>query len=211
MTGARPLAVSATLAAALVMGCGPKRVPQPALPAPSLIALLEDPGTGRTGRARISNEFGAADLTAERHATAVTADRRPGPVRTMSEADVARSFGSALAALPPTPRHFTLYFQFESEYLTEKSRALLPEVQKTVKGLAVPEVLVVGHTDTLGSERANFELALKRATLVRNLLVAAGLDPGLIEVASHGEADPLVRTPNETAEPRNRRVEIAVR
>jgi peptidoglycan-associated lipoprotein len=211
MTGARPLAVYATLAAALVVGCGPKRVPQPAPPSPSLIILLEDPGTGTTGRARVSNEFGAADLTAARHAAAVTADRRPGSVRTMSEADVKRMFGSALAALPPTPRHFTLYFQFESDHLTDQSRALLPEIQKTVKGLAVPEVLVIGHTDTMGSERANLELGLKRATLMRNLLVAGGLDPALIEVASHGEADPLVRTPNETAEPRNRRVEIAVR
>jgi len=211
MPAARTLAVLTTLAAAVVVACGPKHMPQPALPAPSLIALLPDPDTGRTGRVRVSNEFGATDLTAERQATSTAADRRPSPATTMNNTDVARQFGTALAALPPTPRHFTLYFQFESDLLTEQSRALLPEIKKTVTSLAVPEIVVVGHTDTLGNEVRNYELALKRATLVRNLLIASGLDPALIEVASHGEADLLVRTPNETAEPRNRRVEIAVR
>jgi outer membrane protein OmpA-like peptidoglycan-associated protein len=47
--------------------------------------------------------------------------------------------------------------------------------------------------------------------MVRNLLVEAGLAASAIEVTSHGEADLLVQTANDTPEPRNRRVEIAVR
>jgi outer membrane protein OmpA-like peptidoglycan-associated protein len=47
--------------------------------------------------------------------------------------------------------------------------------------------------------------------MVLKLLVAAGLDPSLVDVTSHGEADPLVPTPDERLEPRNRRVEITVR
>ena len=46
----------------------------------------------------------------------------------MSEPDVTRLFGDALSALPPVPRHFTLYFLFESDELTDESRALLPEI-----------------------------------------------------------------------------------
>jgi outer membrane protein OmpA-like peptidoglycan-associated protein len=52
---------------------------------------------------------------------------------------------------------------------------------------------------------------MKRATMVRALLGEAGLDPASIEVTSHGEAVLLVRTPDETYEPRNRRVEITIR
>jgi outer membrane protein OmpA-like peptidoglycan-associated protein len=63
----------------------------------------------------------------------------------------------------------------------------------------------------MGTPQANIELGLKRASMVRNLLVEAGLTPSAIEVTSHGEAELLVKTPNDTAEPRNRRVEIAVR
>jgi len=206
-----PLAVLVMLAGALVTGCGLKRVAPPPPPAPTLIALLPDPEDGTTGRARVSNEFGSVDLAAERDAVTATADRRPGPVSTMTQADVERLFGEALAALPPAPRGFTLYFKFESDELTDESRALVPEVLKAVKVLAVPEVVVVGHTDTMGARRPNVELGLKRATTVRNLLVQAGLDPSMIEVTSHGEGNLLVRTPNNTPEPRNRRVEIAVR
>ena len=46
---------------------------------------------------------------------------------------------------------------------------------------------------------------------MRDLLVAAGLDAALVEVASHGESNPLVPTPDNTAEARNRRVEVTVR
>ena len=39
----------------------------------------------------------------------------------------------------------------------------------------------------------------------------AGLDASTMDVTSLGEADLLIKTPDETPEPRNRRVEIAVR
>ncbi len=63
----------------------------------------------------------------------------------------------------------------------------------------------------MGAPRTNVALGLKRAVTVRDLLVAAGLDPSTVEVTSHGEGDLLIQTPDETPEPRNRRVEITVR
>jgi outer membrane protein OmpA-like peptidoglycan-associated protein len=52
---------------------------------------------------------------------------------------------------------------------------------------------------------------MKRGITVRALLVQAGLDPSAVEVTSHGEAVLLVKTADETYEPRNRRVEITIR
>jgi outer membrane protein OmpA-like peptidoglycan-associated protein len=198
------------LFAAAAGGCGPKRIPAPEPPAPSLIVLLQD-ADGKTGRVRVTNEFGTADLAVERQSAAATAGKRPGPVTTLRDADVKRLFGAALAALPQPPRYFTLYFQFESDRLTDQSRALLPEILKAVKERAIPEVTVVGHTDTTGTPKANIALGLKRASTVRTILVEAGLDASVIEVTSHGEADLLMRTPDGQAEPHNRRVEISVR
>ena len=215
MSTARPSAFLVTIAVVLAGACGPKHVAQPAQPpraiAPTLIVLLPDPESGITGRARVSNEFGAADLAAARAATRVTADGAPGPVSTISDADVKRLFGDALAALPPAPRHFTLHFRFESDALTGESTALVPEILRAVKALSVPEVVVVGHTDTMGDVRANLALGLKRAISVRDILVEAGLAASTTEVVSHGEADLLVKTRDNTPEPRNRRVEITVR
>ena len=210
MTFARSLAIPAVLVGTLTIACGPKYVAAPAPPAPAVVVLLPD-ADGKVGRVRVVNEFGSAELTSERQAVNATADQRPGAVTTMSEADVNRVFGRAIAALPQPPRYFTLYFQFESDRLTEQSRALVPQILKAVADRSMPEVTVVGHTDTMGSPKANIQLGLKRASMVRNILVEAGLDPALIEVTSHGEADLLMRTADRTAELHNRRVEISVR
>jgi OmpA-OmpF porin, OOP family len=214
MTRARSLAILATLAGAvpLIGACGPKKpAPAPTSPSQAVVVVLPDSETGVTGRVNVGNTAGTAELKAERESTTVSTGNHPGAVTVLSEDDINRLFGPALSALPPAPHHFTLYFKFESDELTDESKALLPEILDTVKQRAVPEVVVVGHTDTMGTARANVDLGLKRATMVRDQLVGVGLDPALIEVTSHGEADLLVPTPDETPEPRNRRVEISVR
>jgi len=191
---------AALVAAAVVLltaACAKRRVAAPtARPTPpTTIVLLPDPESGTTGRARASNEFGSAPLTGPRAMTRVTADGPPGPVTTISAGDVDRLFGEALAALPPAPKHFILYFEFESEALTKASQALVPQVLNAVKGLAVPEVVVIGHTDTMGGPKANSALGLRRADTVRDILVNAGVPPSTLEVTTHGEADLLVKTP----------------
>jgi outer membrane protein OmpA-like peptidoglycan-associated protein len=80
-----------------------------------------------------------------------------------------------------------------------------------VKAWKAPEVTVIGHTDTTGSTASNYQLGLERAQSVRGLLLKAGLDASLVEAESHGEADLLRSTPDNTDEPRNRRVEITIR
>jgi peptidoglycan-associated lipoprotein len=70
---------------------------------------------------------------------------------------------------------------------------------------------VIGHTDTTGTSAGNFELGLRRANAIRSRLVEAGVDRTLIDVTSHGEADLLVKTADDVADPRNRRVEITIR
>jgi outer membrane protein OmpA-like peptidoglycan-associated protein len=208
---ARRYSIGPALAACLVASCGPQRIAGPVRPGDELTILLVDAETGAVGRATVSNPAGNVTLDSAREATEVAPGQAPSQPTSLSEADVRRLFGDALSALPPAARHFTLNFRFESDELTDESKALVPKVLEAVKGRPAPDVLVVGHTDTMGTPQANIELGLKRASMVRNLLVEAGLTPSAIEVTSHGEAELLVKTPNDTAEPRNRRVEIAVR
>jgi outer membrane protein OmpA-like peptidoglycan-associated protein len=207
------VALAATCAGTLEMACAQKHVaPAPApSPAQTLVVLLPDSDTGVTGRAYVSNDAGTTDLNAARESATASQGQRPAPVTTMSEEEVQRVFGDTIAALPPAPVHFTLYFRFESDELTDESRALLPEILQTVKQRAIPEVLVIGHTDTMGTPQANLQLGMTRATAVFRILIQVGFDPATIEVRSHGESDPLVKTPDQTPEARNRRVEISVR
>jgi outer membrane protein OmpA-like peptidoglycan-associated protein len=194
----------------MVTACGPQQVSSPARPQQDLIVLLPDSDLQVTGGARVSNAAGVLDLDESREAALVAVNAAPVSA-TLTEDEVNKIFGPALSALPPAPRRFTLYFRFESDTLTDESRALIPQVLAAAKEHAVQDVVVIGHTDTMGAQRANYALGLKRAMTVRNLLVAAGLDKSAIDVTSVGELDPLVKTPDQTPEARNRRVEIAVR
>src|SRR4051794_27260915 len=124
MPRSRALGLLGLFAAIAAAGCAHRTAVLPTRSAPVLIALLPDPETGKTGRARVSNEFGAADLATARAAPRAPAGAPPGAVTPMSEADVTRLFGAALAALPPAPRHFPLQYRFESDALTAASTAL---------------------------------------------------------------------------------------
>jgi outer membrane protein OmpA-like peptidoglycan-associated protein len=190
--------------------CGPRRIAGPVRPGQDLVVLLPDSDTKTTGAARVSNPLGAVELDEPREAAVVTPTTAPVLTR-VSEADVKSIFGAALSALPPAPRRFTLFFRFESDELTDQSQALIPEILAAVREHTVQDVVAIGHTDTMGTQLANYGLGLKRAMMVRNLLIAAGLDGSTIEATSVGELDPLVKTADETPEPRNRRVDIAVR
>jgi outer membrane protein OmpA-like peptidoglycan-associated protein len=212
MNRPRPLAVLiAALAAGLGAGCGPKRIQSAVRPGDTVVVLLPDPGDGTVGRATVSNSAGATELVGAREFTTVSPNQAPTAVTAISEADVQRIFGDALSALPPASQQFVLFFRFESDELTDESRAMVPQILAAAKGRPFPEVAVIGHTDTTGTAAGNIELGLKRANAIRTILIAAGIDAALIEVTSHGEADLLVKTADDVLEPRNRRVEITVR
>lgn len=177
----------------------------------AVVVLLPEQDDGTVGAATVESGGGAVDLDGVRESTRVRTGERPAAVTTMTEAEVQRLFGDALGALPPPPRRFVVNFRFQSDELTAESQALMPQILKVVRDRPLATVAVTGHTDTMGTANANHALGLKRAAAVRKLLISAGLDAARIEVASLGETDPLVRTKDETAEPRNRRVDITVR
>jgi outer membrane protein OmpA-like peptidoglycan-associated protein len=179
-------------------------------PGQAVVVLLPDPEDGRVGRIAVSNPKGSKELASARASTRVTLTRAPR-IRTLRESDVNRQWGEILGTLPPPPRHFTLPFRFDSEELTDEGKRLVPDVLQSVKSYPVPEVVVIGHTDTTGTPQSNAELGMRRANAVRALLVQAGLNESAMDVRSHGEAELLVPTADGVFEPKNRRVEITVR
>ena len=197
------------LVLAAVPGCAGKRV-QP-VPVDQTLVVLMPEDDGSASAARVSNPSGTVELDAPLEATRVASSKPPTPPAAMNRDDADREFGPLLAGLPRPADHFNLYFRTDSAELTDDSRALLPDVLRAVAARAAPDVAVIGHTDTTGNAPANFRLGLERAEMVKQLLVRAGLGAAAIEIESHGEADLLVPTGDNTAEPRNRRVEITVR
>lgn len=212
----RPAATSRlVLALALLVmgGTACRRVPSqaPAKPPSDLVVLIANPEDGKLGRAVVRAQGGTVELTSEGSATRVVSGQAPGAPSTLAAAEIQRLFGQALDARPLPPRQFLLYFQTGSDDLTAESQAELPRIVEFVRNRPVPDVSVIGHTDTTGAPASNTELGLRRARLIGSQLVSAGLPANQLEVTSHGEANLLVTTADNVAEARNRRVEVTVR
>ncbi len=120
-------------------------------------------------------------------------------------------FAKALEAQPMAPKRFTLYFIEGGDTLTAESQVAITAIFEEIKQRPAPDLIVVGHTDRVGSVTANDQLATKRANSLRDQLIKRGVDAESIEASGRGEREPLVPTADEVAEPRNRRVEILVR
>ena len=138
---------------------------------------------------------------------------RPGEsqVTQASAAQVRQEFGTTLQALPPRPTTFLLYFVLGTDELTDVSKGELTKVLAALRERPVPDVLVVGHTDTVGELPRNDRLSAQRAERVKGYLVDIGIVADRIHTAGRGERELLIPTADNVDEPRNRRVEIIVR
>lgn len=120
-------------------------------------------------------------------------------------------FGDAVAALPPAPYHAKLYFLLDKDELTPESKVKALEVFDEITSRQVAEIDIVGHTDTAASYGYNEKLSLRRAMKVKDALVELGISADIISATGQGEYQLLIDTPDNTPEPKNRRVEIDVR
>lgn len=198
--------VAALLCCAFTVGCATP--PPPERPVERII-LLPGP-TGETGRLLVTAPAGSTEL-ASAYGTAAVTDAGRVASRDGDGNAIRQEFAATLAGLPPRPVSHTLYFLPDSDVLTEASEAAAQAVLQDLARRPVADIVVIGHTDTLGEEAYNDTLSLQRARAVRDLLVARGGDPARIEAAGRGEREPRVPTPDETPEPRNRRAELSLR
>jgi outer membrane protein OmpA-like peptidoglycan-associated protein len=120
-------------------------------------------------------------------------------------------FGEAVNALPPAPSTQTLYFTTGTTDFNQESKALAADIYEDVVSRQSPEVIVSGHTDTVGTTESNQTLSEKRANAVSEQLIKSGVAPDTITATGYGETELMVETEDNVEEQLNRRVEINVR
>lgn len=165
---------------------------------------------GKAGRMVVSPRQGAPLTLDHANPSAMVRGGEAAAV-TLSDAEREAMFKEALAAQPMGPARFLLYFVEGGDVLTAESERELEGALAEIKRRPAPDLIVVGHTDRVGSMADNDRLALRRAEKVRARLIAEGHSGESISVSGRGEREPLVATADEIAEARNRRVEILVR
>ena len=182
-------------------------------PSKALVVLLPEPD-GRPSALVVTTARGEAVLDRP-YAKADVGGKGAIEVGEISPEEVRRRFGATLAAQPPRPLSWLLYFSNGRSTLAATSKAALDQATAELKAelarRATAEIVVVGHTDRVGKTAANDALSLRRARVVAKALIAAGIDPRQTEFAGRGAREPLVPAAAGRAEPKNRRVEIVIR
>jgi outer membrane protein OmpA-like peptidoglycan-associated protein len=101
-------------------------------------------------------------------------------------------------------------FDFDRADLNTHNRELLSRIAGILlisKGYGLS---VFGYTDDVGSAEYNQQLSLRRANAVKEYLIEAGIDPGIINVKGYGKTSPLIENTSDEGRSKNRRVEIAL-
>lgn len=198
----RPAVLAAALSAALLAAC--------AAPSTTRVVLLpQADGTSSAVVVRANNDD---ERTLSQPYQRATAKARGAPA--IDQVDPARLQAEhrALFEMLPAPvQNYTVYFDIGDSVLTGSSQIAMNEALKAALARSGGEIVVTGHTDTIGSSARNDELSRRRAEQVRQLFLARGFPAQRIEVAGRGERDLAISTADEVEEPRNRRVTIEVR
>lgn len=175
------------------------------------VVLLPQPD-GKPSAVVVSTPDGEETLSEPFQRATAKAHARGAPVVDKADPSRVEAENKALFELmPPPPQRFTLYFEANETALTAASQRVLNEALAAAQARSGGEIVVTGHTDTVGTVAHNDELSRVRASLVRQIFMDKGFQPDHVEAVGRGERELAVQTGDEVPEPRNRRVTIEVR
>ena len=140
-----------------------------------------------------------------------TASQVSGDSASTSATNTASSSSSSTASAEKTSAEKlaqvgdTVNFGFDSSELTVSARSTL---NRQSAFLSVnPDLMIVieGHADERGTREYNLALGERRATAVRDYLVAKGINAARVRTVSYGKERPAVSGSDEAAWAKNRR------
>lgn len=89
-------------------------------------------------------------------------------------------------------------------------RPVLERFAGTLNENPVTSVVVIGHTDSTGSDAVNQPLSVDRAASTRDYLAGRGVSPSRIVIEGRGAREPIAANDDPAGRARNRRVDIYV-
>lgn len=107
-------------------------------------------------------------------------------------------------------KQYRFVFYFNKLNLVAKSKKELQNFLTRLSSLQNPYINIIGNTDTIGTAEDNKVLGLKRVQKIAAIIDASHIKYLKMDLSSNSELNLAVPTPDETGEPRNRRVEVLV-
>lgn len=104
----------------------------------------------------------------------------------------------------------TVYFGYDSYALDGPAQTTLDQQAAILLRNTGVSVVIEGHCDDRGTREYNLALGERRATTVKDYLVAYGVTPGRIRVISYGKERPVAFGDSDAAQAKNRRAVTVV-
>lgn len=103
-----------------------------------------------------------------------------------------------------------LLYDFDSDVVKPAARENLSNLAASLDQYPDTDLLIVGHTDSVGAEAYNQRLSERRARAAADFLASQGVNSGRIRTRGLGEGEPKASNATDAGRAENRRVEVAI-
>jgi outer membrane protein OmpA-like peptidoglycan-associated protein len=103
-----------------------------------------------------------------------------------------------------------LLFDFNSDAVKGSAQTNLSTLAKSLEQYPKSNLLIVGHTDSVGTHAYNEDLSRRRAQAAANYLAGEGVARDRLQTMGLGETEPVNTANTDAAASQNRRVEVAI-
>lgn len=100
-----------------------------------------------------------------------------------------------------------VHFDFDSAHIKPESLHNLDDDVEALKK-SDAKVVIVGHTDDIGTDQYNEELSKKRAESVMQYFIQQGISPSRMAAEGRGDTQPVATNETEQGRAENRRTEL---
>lgn len=103
-----------------------------------------------------------------------------------------------------------ILFDFNSSTLKSTAKTNISKLVETLNQEPGTDILVIGHTDNIGTLAANQKVSESRAASVRDYAVSQGLSSSRIKTEGKNYSEPIASNDTDAGRAENRRVEIVI-
>jgi outer membrane protein OmpA-like peptidoglycan-associated protein len=103
-----------------------------------------------------------------------------------------------------------LLFDYDSDRIKPAAAENLRNLARSLNNYPNTDLVIVGHTDNVGSDDYNADLSQRRSRAAANYLASLGVNASRLKTYGRGESEPVAENTSDAGRQQNRRVEVAI-
>jgi outer membrane protein OmpA-like peptidoglycan-associated protein len=103
-----------------------------------------------------------------------------------------------------------LLFDYDSDRIKPAAAENLRNLAQSLNNYPNTDLVIVGHTDNVGSDNYNADLSQRRARAASTYLASLGVNSRRLRTYGRGENEPVAENTTDAGRQQNRRVEVAI-